>query len=86
MDYGSHLKKQHGNLSKQSKSYTKQSAFKGSDREVRGAILRALTADNHTKTKLLQVLSYDETRILQQLSRLEKEALIARRQNVFSLP
>ncbi|MEM6997787.1 MAG: A/G-specific adenine glycosylase [Patescibacteria group bacterium] len=42
MDYGTHLKKTHGNLSQQSKSYTKQSRYKGSDRELRAKILKLL--------------------------------------------
>lgn len=41
MDYGTHLKKTVGNLSRRSRVYTKQKPFKGSVREVRGAILRA---------------------------------------------
>jgi A/G-specific adenine glycosylase len=40
MDYGAAVKREHGNLSRKSKQYTKQSTFKGSEREVRGKILR----------------------------------------------
>ncbi len=40
MDYGTYLKKEHGNISQRSKSYRKQSKFKGSVREVRGALLK----------------------------------------------
>jgi A/G-specific adenine glycosylase len=42
MDYGTHLKKLHGNPSRKSAHYTKQSKFEGSLRQVRGAILREL--------------------------------------------
>jgi A/G-specific adenine glycosylase len=42
MDYGSMLKKRHGNLSRRSASYKKQSSFAGSQRQARGAILRVL--------------------------------------------
>lgn len=43
MDYGVMLKKVHGNASRRSKHYTKQSRFEGSTRQVRGAIIRLLT-------------------------------------------
>lgn len=43
MDYGSHLKATLGNLNTASKHYTKQSKFHGSRRQVRGAIIRALS-------------------------------------------
>jgi A/G-specific adenine glycosylase len=42
MDYGVMLKKEHGNPSRKSKHHTTQSRFEGSDRQVRGSILRAL--------------------------------------------
>lgn len=41
MDYGSHLKKTVPNPSRRSRHHLRQKPFKGSDREIRGAILRA---------------------------------------------
>jgi A/G-specific adenine glycosylase len=43
MDYGVHLKKTYKNPSKKSKHHQVQSTFKGSDRQIRGAVLRQLT-------------------------------------------
>ncbi len=43
MDYGVMLKKTMPNPSRKSKHYTKQSTFEGSDRQLRGKILKALT-------------------------------------------
>ena len=43
MDYGAHLKAHGVRLNHKSKHYTKQSKFEGSDRQLRGAILRAMT-------------------------------------------
>ena len=43
MDYGAHLKKTAANPSRRSASYARQSAFRGSLREARGAILRQLS-------------------------------------------
>jgi A/G-specific adenine glycosylase len=42
MDYGAHIKALHGNPSRRSAGHVKQSRFKGSVRESRGAIMRAV--------------------------------------------
>lgn len=42
MDYGTYVKSMHPNPSRRSKHHTKQSAFKGSNRQLRGAIIRRL--------------------------------------------
>lgn len=42
MDYGVMLKKTHKNPSRQSKHHVAQSKFEGSDRQIRGAIIRIL--------------------------------------------
>jgi A/G-specific adenine glycosylase len=42
MDYGVTLKKTLGNANKQSKHYARQSKFEGSNRQVRGMVLRVL--------------------------------------------
>jgi A/G-specific adenine glycosylase len=44
MDYGAALKKKIANPSRRSASYAKQSKFKGSLREARGAVLRSLAS------------------------------------------
>jgi A/G-specific adenine glycosylase len=44
MDYGAHLKGSVVNPNRRSAHYTRQSRFEGSDRQVRGMILRALSA------------------------------------------
>ena len=43
MDYGVYLKKQLLNPSRKSKHHVTQSKFVGSDRQIRGAIIRQLT-------------------------------------------
>lgn len=43
MDYGTHIKQTHGNKSRASKSYVKQSKFEGSRRQIRGAVIRNLS-------------------------------------------
>jgi A/G-specific adenine glycosylase len=60
MDYGAYLKKNGaGGLSK-SKHYKKQSALKGSVREVRGAILRELTVSRQSIDELRHNLHADD--------------------------
>lgn len=44
MDYGTFLKQTVGNLSRASTSYAKQSTFHGSRRQIRGQVLKLLTA------------------------------------------
>lgn len=43
MDYGVYLKKQYPNPSRKSAHHNKQSTFQGSDRQIRGMIIRMLT-------------------------------------------
>ncbi len=79
MDYGSHLKKKYGNQNVRSKHYTKQSKFEGSDRQIRGALLRALKDGALSKVKLACVLAdLDEARVAAQLAALLKEGLISK--------
>jgi A/G-specific adenine glycosylase len=42
MDYGSWLKKEYGNANRRSRHYSRQSAFEGSSRQLRGHVLRIL--------------------------------------------
>lgn len=43
MDYGVYIKKRYPNPNKKSSHYNQQSRFEGSDRQIRGAIIRLLT-------------------------------------------
>lgn len=52
MDYGSILAKTIENPNRRSKHYSKQSAFEGSARKVRGQILKLLLKDHISKKKL----------------------------------
>jgi A/G-specific adenine glycosylase len=77
MDYGSHLKQTVANPNHRSKHYTKQSVFKGSDREIRGAILSALIDSPLTMGKLKTKLTeLDAARIELQLQALVQEGLV----------
>lgn len=77
MDYGVMLKKSQVNPSRKSSHYTKQSRFEGSDRQIRGAIIRLLTQQKWlTREELISLLSFDRVRVMAQLDALYKEGFI----------
>ncbi|MCU0678278.1 MAG: A/G-specific adenine glycosylase [Candidatus Pacebacteria bacterium] len=87
MDYGSYLKRTVGNNVSKSKQYTKQSTFKGSDRQIRGAIIRLLTTGSYTYKKVLEALvTYEDVRVAAQLERLIEEGLAIKQGRTYSLP
>lgn len=77
MDYGVMLKKSQSNHSRKSSHYTKQSRFEGSDRQIRGAIIRLLTQqERFTLQTLISALDKDATRVTDQIGALCKEGFI----------
>ncbi len=79
MDYGVVLKKLHKNPSRKSKHHTQQSAFEGSDRQIRGAILRLLTQKSLLSLEVIcEQLSFDGIRIETQVQNLCKEGFLQR--------
>lgn len=84
MDYGTHLKKTIGNMARSSKSYARQSAFEGSLRQVRGAVIRALTKQPHTQKELAAVVP--DGRLAQVLQTLLQEKLIEQTGGRYHLP
>lgn len=78
MDYGSHLKKTVGNVNARSKHYIKQSTFKGSDRQIRGAILRILAQEGKlSRSKLhAKLQQFEDIRIDAQIEKLLVEELV----------
>lgn len=77
MDYGSFLKGKGIRLNGKTKGYVKQSAFKGSNREARGAILRALTKGPVSYSHLKRLLGEERVeQVTRQIAQLVKEQLI----------
>lgn len=76
MDYGTMLKKAHGNASQRSKHYAKQSAFKGSDREIRGMIVKQLVERTSLDIGQFHNHFVDEKRITNIIFRLRDEGII----------
>lgn len=86
MDYGTHLKRSGIRLNAKVKGHTKQTTFKGSAREVRGAVIRALSKGAQTKTQLNKLFALERRKQLeQQLQVLEREKLILRKGTHFTL-
>ena len=77
MDYGSELKKVTVNPSRKSAGYVKQSAFKGSLRQARGAILRQLSQKKHIVLEEVSLVeSIDMERLEKAAKALCKEKMI----------
>jgi A/G-specific adenine glycosylase len=77
MDYGVHLKKTLPNPSRKSAHHAVQSKFEGSDRQIRGKILRALTrAEELKKSLLLQSFGAEQERYERILAALCAEGLV----------
>ncbi len=93
MDYGVMAKKQFGNPSTRSAHHAVQSKFEGSDRQIRGAIIRSLTRYQALSREELQTmlvrrerLKEDEKRIQRILGALIKEGMVEDGGDHLSLP
>lgn len=85
MDYGSWLKRQGRGAINKSAHYKKQPALKGSLREARGIVLRALAMRPHTRAALHKLLD-DRLRMDAAIDALLAEGLIVIRHNRLALP
>jgi A/G-specific adenine glycosylase len=83
MDYGTRLKQTVGNASRASASYTKQSAFHGSRRQIRGQVLRLLTSGPHPAAALSKAIP--DKRLAGVLEDLMNESLIESKNAVYQL-
>jgi A/G-specific adenine glycosylase len=87
MDYGAALKKVYRNLNTKSAHYQRQGQFKGSNRQIRGAILKTLVkSERITEGELLSNVSFSPTMVMKNLEKLEKEGIIGREGDYFFIP
>lgn len=87
MDYGAQLKATLGNQNVRSRHYVKQARFAGSDRQLRGALLRALATGPQTEASLAAACSvFTKERVRQQLHNLMREGMIERTKRTYHLP
>ncbi len=78
MDYGAMLKKTLPNPGRRSRHYTRQSAFKGSNREQRSKILKYLLAYGRQSAETVaEALGLDKAAALLNLKAMSKEGVIA---------
>lgn len=79
MDYGSHLKKTVRNPNRRSAHYQRQSPFPGSDRQLRGQVLRALLAQSPCLPEsLAREMNVSEERLNTILDDLQREGFLRR--------
>ena len=82
MDYGVMLKKMHPELTKKSAHYRKQSKFKGSNRELRGKILKLLIQRKLlSEVEILKYLKCEPKKVQIILNQLAKEGFITHNKN-----
>jgi A/G-specific adenine glycosylase len=80
MDYGVMLKRTQTNPSRKSAHHTRQSRFEGSDRQLRGEILKFLLRNPFSrKEAIFQTLQEDPQRVEKILAGLEKEGFLNRK-------
>jgi A/G-specific adenine glycosylase len=80
MDYGVFLKKKFSNPSRKSTHYKKQSPFKGSNRQVRGKIIRILVEEGRlTEKQLLERVTFREEMVRKNMRKLKGEGLIIKK-------
>ncbi|HID20498.1 MAG TPA: A/G-specific adenine glycosylase [Methanophagales archaeon] len=86
MDYGVMLKKQYQNPNRRSAHYHKQTPFKGSNRQLRGMILKALTRESSmSERELVQTLKTDPERVKSILVQLQNEGFIRKSRNNYRI-
>ena len=86
MDLGTALKKTVPNPNRRSRHYTRQSAFEGSDREIRGMVLRLLLAGGEmTGDEIAGKCSGDKERVLKILDGLERDGFIRKTGDILVL-
>lgn len=87
MDYGVYLKKLHGNPARKSRHHTVQSRFEGSDRQIRGMIIKILGGTDAMSTKeLVRWIDKEPERVKAIIDQLVREGLVAKNRTQLSLP
>jgi A/G-specific adenine glycosylase len=86
MDLGTALKQTIPNPNRRSVHYTRQSAFEGSDREIRGWILKSLLSGKKvTENTIMDHFPGNPPRIRRIIAALEREGFILRSENHLTL-
>jgi A/G-specific adenine glycosylase len=86
MDYGVMLKKEFGNPNRKSFHYQRQAPFQGSQRQLRGLVLKTvLNAPKVTETDIVKNLKKEPKKIKETLKQLQMEGFIRKERNTYSI-
>ena len=86
MDYGVMLKKGYENPNRRSAHYQKQTPFQGSNRQVRGMILKVLTRESYiSEREIMRKLQMSSEILSGNLIQLQKEGFIKRERKKFTI-
>ncbi len=86
MDLGAHLKRAGVRVNNMSRHYKKQPTFKGSDRQIRGAIIRTLVQQGSMgQQRLVRTLSFPSERVKEQVRALTREGMLQKKDRKVSL-
>lgn len=87
MDYGAFLKRELPNPSRRSRHHARQSRFEGSDRQARGAFVRALVREGAlTAAELASDAGVEEGRAVTLLSAMEREGFVVCESGRYRVP
>lgn len=85
MDYGSMLKQIVGNANRRSAHYTKQAPFEGSDRQIRGEVLRLLSGQALSECEIVYAINRDAGRVSCTITDLCAEGFLVRDGDIFRI-
>jgi A/G-specific adenine glycosylase len=86
MDYGAMLKKQFQNPNRKSAHYQRQTSFEGSNRQIRGMVLKAIIATpSVTESTLVKKLNKAPEKLREVLIQLQKEGFIQKQGKGFTI-
>jgi A/G-specific adenine glycosylase len=87
MDYGGALKKEYLNPGRRSAHHQIQAPFKGSNRQIRGAIIQLLVERKQcSQQELIEVLPFDTHRVERNITQLEREGFLITRRKCLTIP
>lgn len=85
MDYGAYLKANGNKIHQKSKSYTKQSTFKGSNRQIRGQVLRLLLEKKRTEAMLLRETKAESEKVRGVIAALVREGMLKKVRDYYTI-
>ncbi len=85
MDYGAYLKQKGNIVHRKSMHYKKQKPFKGSTRQLRGAILRMLIEQPITVVEVMRETKVSKNEVIVTLFALKEEGLITKKGHFYRL-